>query len=323
MRLANLFASKSNMPSQPRILQLTILCIGAIGSWIGFGMGDLEAQESTAITAPLVASNSKSPRVTTDPNILVYNAVQQAVFGPPLAAKVYQQSLAYGQQVILSGEYKSFGSGTGQFRYTARLSSGETTLDSIQVSDGRLMYTQIDKQPPRIVNVEKIREKLTPKLHQLQQSPEVVLHLAVGGHAELLRNLYQRYHWYEVAEGTISGIDVWQLVGQLRTEPPRIAGTARIDRENLAVQPQNEGLPTAVRLTLGRSSAFPYFPYSVVYFRVKKDKEGKPQGHVPVSVIKYNDPTSNVTFQESDFLYRPDASTDKTIWETDLYDPAT
>ncbi|MCU0716619.1 MAG: hypothetical protein MUD03_10880 [Pirellula sp.] len=301
---------------------LARLCIGMAMSCGGMGIGLVLSQDASAVVAPLVASNSKSPRVTTDPNVLVYNAVQQAVFGPPIAAKVYQQSLAYGQQVILSGEYKSVGSGTGQFRYTARLSSGETTLDSVQVSDGRLMYTQVDKQPPRIVNVEKIREKLTPKLHQLQQNPEVVLHLAVGGHAELLRNLYQRYHWYEVAEGTISGVDVWQLVGQLRTEPPRIAGTARLDRENLAVQPQNEGLPTAVRLTLGRSASFPYFPYSVVYFRVKKDKEGKAQGHVPVSVIKYNDPTSNVTFQESDFLYRPDASTDKTIWETDLYDPA-
>jgi hypothetical protein len=81
--------------------------------------------------------------VTIDPNLLVLNAIRQSVWGPPLACKVYQRSLAYDQQVITSGEYKASGLGTGQFRYNARVSSGETTLDRVEVSDGRLMFTQI------------------------------------------------------------------------------------------------------------------------------------------------------------------------------------
>ncbi len=268
-----------------------------------------------------IASISNPPRQTVDPNDLLLNAVRQAVLGPPVSCKVYQQSVAYSQQVILSGEYKSAGAGTGQFRFTARVSSGETTIDSIQISDGRLMYTQIGKQPPQIVNVEKVRETLSPKLHRLHELPDVAIHLAIGGHAELLRNLYQRYNWYKVVSGKSGDTEVWQLLGRLRTEPPRISGNARIDAENLTVQPEGEGIPTGVRLTLGRSAAFPYFPYTVEYFRLKKDKDGRAIDHVPVSKIDYQEPTSNVTLRESDFLYRPDASADKTVWETSLYVP--
>ena len=73
--------------------------------------------------------------VTIDPNQLVLNAIHQSVWGPALACKLYQRSQAFDQQVIVSGEYKSSGVGTGQFRYNARVSAGETTFDMVQVSD--------------------------------------------------------------------------------------------------------------------------------------------------------------------------------------------
>ncbi len=275
--------------------------------------------ESNRLPPPIAAN---APRQSIDPNTLVLSAVQQAVLGPPFSCKVYQQSHSFGQQVILSGEYKAAGNGTGQFRYTARVSAGQTTIDSIQVSDGRLMYTQIGKQPPRIVNIDKVRETLAPHFHLIQERPDLTLHLAIGGHPELLRNLYQRYNWHAVAAGKSGETEVWQLLGSLRTEHPKITATAPIDRINLAVQPLDEGLPTGVRLTLGRSQAFPYFPYSIEYFRVKKDKDGRAVDHIAVSKIDYSEPTLHVTFQESDFSNRPDTNADTTVWETDLYIPA-
>ena len=115
---------------------------------------------------------SETTVVTTDPNQLVLSAIHQAVWGPPIACKVYQSSHAYGQQVIVSGDYKASGGGTGQFRYTARVSSGETTIDTIQVSDGRLMYTQIgaDEAPRRVI-VEQVRQAMGNTLIHANQTP--------------------------------------------------------------------------------------------------------------------------------------------------------
>ena len=135
--------------------------------------------------------------VTIDPNLIVLNAIHQAVWGPALACKVYQRSVAFDQQVIISGEYKASGLGTGQFRYNVRVSSGETTVDKIQVSDGRLMFTQVGiDEPPQRVNLDQIRQSLGNAIHHAGERPEVNFYLAVGGHPEMLRNLYHRYFWY-------------------------------------------------------------------------------------------------------------------------------
>jgi hypothetical protein len=269
------------------------------------------------------ASSSSTPRPMIDPNILLLNAIQQAVWGPPIACKVYQQSVAFHQQVIVSGEYKAAGGGTGQFRFTTRTSSGETTLDTIQVSDGRLMVTQVgSKTPPRIVNVERVRESLAQKIHRPQDHPELSINLAIGGQPELLRCLYQRYHWYRAVEGKISGIDVWQLFGKLRTEPPKVSGNAKLDAQNLSMPiGESEEMPSHVRLILGRSQTLPYFPFLVDYFRLKRDTEGRAIGFEPVSKIEYSEPTNRVQISEGDFVYRTDATTDRIVWETDLYLP--
>lgn len=285
---------------------------------------DSAVSQASATVAPTVSpatATNAPPKQVVDPNTLVLNAIQQAVFGPTFTCKVYQQSFAYGQDVILSGDYKSAGNGTGQFSYRARVSSGEMTIDTIQISDGRLMYSQIDEEPLRIVNVERIRETLAPRLHQIKESPDIAIHLAVGGHAELLRNLYQRYNWHAVAAGTSDNVEVWQLLGRLRTEKPRITGTSKLDDMNLAIQPSDEGLPPGVRLTIGRSASAPYFPYSVEYFRMKKDKDGRPMVPVAVSHIRYIEPTHNIMINESDFVFRSDTFADTAIREDELYLP--
>ncbi len=242
--------------------------------------------------------------VTIDPNQLVLNAIHQSVWGPAYACKVHQRSHAYEQQVVVSGEYKTSGIGTGQFRYNARVSSGETTLDTLQVSDGRLMFTQVGlDDPPRRVNLDQVRQSLGGMIHHVGERPDVNFYLAVGGHPELLRSLYHRYFWYKAVAGPIRGVDVWQLVGRLRTEPPKLAGNAPLDQQTFSAPAPSSNLPTEVRLTLGRSASAAYFPYMVEYFRRSKRLDGQPDAEL-LSVLEHTERTTSVTIVDKDFVFK-------------------
>ena len=272
---------------------------------------------------PPIASQSPQPTVVTiDPNLLVLKAIHQSVWGPPLACKVYQSSRAFDQQVIISGEYKASGLGTGQFRYTARVSSGETTLDTVQVSDGRLMYTQVGlDEPPRRVNLDKVRQSIGNAIHQAGERPEVSVYLAVGGQPELLRNLYHRYFWYKAVTGQIRGVDVWQLVGRLRTESPKLFGNSPLDVQNMGSPELNSNLPTEVRLTLGRSASAAYFPYMVEYFRRIKRLDGQSDRIELLSVLEHSEFSTAVTILDKDFVFKVQDSVDKIDDETAIYMP--
>ena len=276
--------------------------------------------------SPTVASNDGQIQsgqvVTIDPNLLVLNAIRQSVWGPPLACKVYQRSVAYDQQVITSGEYKASGLGTGQFRYSATVSSGETTIDRIEVSDGRLMFTQLGQdEPPRRVNLDQVRQQVGNAIHQAGERPEVNFYLAVGGQPELLRNLYHRYFWYKAVTRQIHGVDVWQLVGRLRTDPPKLAGNTYLDGQNMAPVPAGSSYPTEVQLTLGRSATAPYFPFMVEYFRRTKRADGQPDSIERLSVLEHTELTTTVNIVDKDFVFKIPDSVDKIEDDTELYKP--
>jgi len=271
------------------------------------------AQESTAGSTTVV---------TTDPNLLVLAAVRQAVWGPALACKVQQSTKAYEQQTILVGDFKSAGLGTGQFRYSVRVAVGETSFDLLQVSDGELMWTECGSETsPRRVNLRQVRESIAYAMKYSDSRPEVNLILAIGGQADLLRALYHRYNWYKAVGGKLSGVDVWQLVGRLRTEPPKIVGNTPLDEENGRLGEPGANLPTEVRLTLSRSASLPYFPYMVEYFQRAKDSRGQASGVILVSRIEFTEPKTNVSFTAQDFQYRVSDSIDKIEDETQRYLP--
>ena len=281
-----------------------------------------ETSAKPASFPPVPSQPPQTTVVTIDPNLLVLKAIHQSVWGPPLGCKVYQRSHAFDQQVIVSGEYKSNGLGTGQFRYTARVSSGETTLDTVQVSDGRLMYTQVGlDEPPRRVNLDKVRQSIGNAIHQAGERPEVSVYLAVGGQPELLRNLYHRYFWYKAVTGQIRGVDVWQLVGRLRTEPPKLIGNSSLDAQNMVRPEPSSNLPTEVRLTLGRSASTAYFPYMVEYFRRIKRQDGQPDAIELLSVLEHSEFNTAVTIVDKDFVFKVQDTVDKIDDETAIYLP--
>lgn len=321
-------------------LMLAFFALSVLLVWEpnGFAQGTPVTQSPTLLTNTASKSIAASPNdtqsqpqsqsqsrqvVTIDPNLIVLQAIRQSVWGPPLACKVYQRSLAYDQQVITSGEYKSSGLGTGQFRYSARVSSGKTTLDRIEVSDGRLMFMQVGvEESPRRVNLDQVRQMIGNAIHQANERPEINFYLAVGGQPELLRNLYHRYFWYKAETRQIHGVDVWVLVGRLRTDAPKPAGNATIDAQNMSPVPPGTSHPTEVQLTLGRSAAAPYFPYLVEYFKRTKRTDGQPDAIERLSVLEHTELTSNVSISDKDFVFKIPESVDKIDDDTALYKPS-
>jgi hypothetical protein len=263
--------------------------------------------------------------VTTDPNQLVLAAVRQAVWGGSVACKVQQTSKAQGQQVVLLGDFKTEAIGAGRFRrfrHSVRVAVGETSFDLLQVSDGRMMWTHVGTDsPPRRVILDQVLQSIPNAMQYSDSRPEVNLMMAIGGQAELLRALYHRYNWYKAVGGKLSGVEVWQLVGRLRTEPTRIAGNTPLDDSNSVLGDIQPNLPAEARLTLSRSAKLPYFPYMIEYFDRGKDRQGQPNGFELTTRIEYSDPQSNVHFQDQDFQYRVSDSIDEIKDETQLYLP--
>jgi len=184
------------------------------------------------------------------------------------------------------------------------------------------MWTQVgNDEAPRRVNLRQVRESVSYAMKVSDPRPEVNLVLAVGGQADLLRALYHRYNWYKAVGGKLAGVDVWQLVGRIRTVPPKLVGNAPIDDENVLMGDPLGNLPSEVRLTLSRSANLPYFPYMIEYFHRRSDNQSPSGGLTLVTRIEFIDPKTNVHFQEQEFQYRVSNSTDQIEDETKRYLP--
>lgn len=283
---------------------------------------------ATPTTTNTSATNTSATNtVATDPNQLVLAAVRQAVWGPSIACRVQQTTKAYGQQALWIGEFKSEALATTpmrRLRYTARVAVGETAFDFVQVSDGRILWTQSSQSgaPKRII-LDQVLQNIPSGLQYPDSRPDVHLMLAVGGQAELLRGLYHRYNWYKAVSGKIAGTDVWQLVGRLRTEPTRIAGNAPIDNMNSILGATSPHLPSEARLTLNRSAKFPYFPMIIEYFQRRVTNQTQGNAFELMTRIEFKDPTTEVRFDDKEFSFRINDTIEEIKDETQDYLPTT
>lgn len=184
------------------------------------------------------------------------------------------------------------------------------------------MWTQVGMdEAPRRVNLRQVRESVSYAMKVADPRPEINFVLAVGGQADLLRALYHRYNWYKAVGGKLAGLDVWQLVGRIRTVPPKPMGSAPIDDENCVMGNTISNLPAEVRLTLSRSANLPYFPYVIEYFHRDDGTPDQGRGLSLVTRIEFNDPKTNVSFTGQEFQYRVSDSTDQIEDETKRYLP--
>jgi hypothetical protein len=275
--------------------------------------------------ALVLASNNHCARAqqgTIDPNQLVLLAVERAVWGPSLACQIHQNSVWGQHKVNAEGKYWHTGGGAGQFKMEMMLDAADQKTNFLQVSDGRLVWTNLGKdEAPRRVYLDRIRESLGGWVRKPGLQPEISLYLAVGGQAEALRCLYHRYRWFRVVSGIDDqGREVWQLVGTIRSEPPTPSAQTPIDNVLFSDTPPAE-VPTDVRLTLGRDEKRYLFPYKVDYYRREKSETGSPSKFVRVSTIEYSDIESPIEVGADFFDYRVSDDADQIQDETKEYMP--
>jgi hypothetical protein len=278
------------------------------------------------IVCLLLVSRSKLGHADTpavDPQLLMLEAVEQAVWGPSIQCRVRQLSVWGNHRVQAEGRYWQAGAGTGQLKteLVYQPSLGKK-VEFTQVSDGRVMWTSTGAgEGPRRVYLDQVREALGGMVRKPTAQPELSLYLALGGQAEVLRALYMRYRWVNV----FAGVDeqqreVWQLVGKLRTDPPTPHAQTPFETSMFG-QPPSIDTPTDVRLTLGRGTRWAYFPLKVEYFRRAKLEKDGPERLVRCSLIEHDELATFEEMPPGFFEFRVPDDVDQISDETNDYMP--
>ncbi len=251
-------------------------------------------------------SASESARI--DPNQLVLQALQRAVWGKSLTCRVQQKTNLFDDQMIGLGQYLHVGEGNGQVKLVMRFSTGKSQSTFIQVSDGRLLWSKTnDGTPPKRVYLDRVRSSLGSAVRNADSSANASIYLAIGGQAELLRGLYHRYRWFKIFSAELEGQNVWQLVGTLRTSMPEPNAMTLIDTRMVTSEP-NPLVPSDVRLTLVRGTAADLVPLRLEYFRRELDERGQLAKFVRVSDIEYSDIQVGTHIDDNEFAFEDEAA---------------
>ncbi len=254
--------------------------------------------------------------------LLVHNALRQAVWGPPMSCRIRQRTTLLDKQLISYGSYIHAGQGSGQLKMHVRLATEKRINTLLQVSDGRVMYAtqHIGNTVQRSrVDLYRIREYLGPITTASLEDPVIAMYLAVGGQAELLRNLAQQYRWTHVQAGKLNGAGVWLLTGELATEPPPVRASAEVDQ--LLFRPNHSKLlPTKVRIALGKGEPFPLWLYQVEQAREECLVGMKSNTRLSM-LLEFFEPTELTSIAPE--MFRSDASEEAIVEETRRYLPPT
>ncbi len=298
---------KTTIP--PKILIFSVLL-----SLTGFHLQETHAQSEPPTT---------SPQTSIDPNQLVLEAVRRAVWGPSFSCRIRQRSDDSLHQVTAEGQYWQLGQGTGQLKMLLALkpSRSDAITNWLQVSDGRLLWTNMNGEPPRRVYLDRVRQALGGLVRDPRQHPEAGLYMAIGGHAEMMRCLYVRYRWNRIVAGTDDqGREAWQLLGVLRTEPPRPNSLTKVDSQLIVASPAPE-VPTEVRLTLSRDEKSLLFPYRIDYYLRERSVDGVPGKRILISTIERDEFVSPISVPPDFFHFQVPDEADQIDDETTDYMP--
>lgn len=294
---------------------------------VGGSPGVAQSPQTTAPIQPLQPQERPGPSpIPATPSahetgsLLIHNALRQAVWGPARSCKIRQRTTLLDKQLISYGSYMHAGQGSGQLKMHVRLATEKRINTLLQVSDGRVMYStqHIGNTLQRSrVDLNRIREYLGPISTASLEDPVIAMYLAVGGQAELLRNLSQQYRWTHVQAAELGNVDVWLLSGELATEPPAIRAAAEVDQ--LLFQPNDSKLlPTKVRVALGKGEPFPLWLYQVEQAREECLVGIKSNTRLSM-LLEFTEPRAltNVTPE----MFQSDASEETIVEETRRYLP--
>ncbi|HBE71001.1 MAG TPA: hypothetical protein DDW52_22880 [Planctomycetaceae bacterium] len=176
---------------------------------------------------------------------IVHLALIESVFGEPIHCEVQTSIEQSGRLMSGVGSYVRGGKGEGRMRHSVRMGAAKRLYTFLQVCDGQRLISIEDIGEGKLhaeIDCEQVRSRVLPSLARSKDSlydPVNSIHLALGGQAEVLRGLCQRYQWYAVTEQQLDGNPVWVIQGRLAEQPPEQHGKAAVDLELFSMQEQS------------------------------------------------------------------------------------
>lgn len=254
---------------------------------------------------------------------ILHRTLLESVWGPPTMCDVRQSIQIVDKKRSSFGKYVRSGKGLGRMRMTLQVPAADQMNSLLQVSDGELlttfesigthaMMTQID--------LGKVRERLSITNETLQD-PVVAMYLAIGGQAEVLRKICQKYDWTKVTEAQLGDQKVWWIRGISTADPVGPVAKATVDIR-LFDQVAPMAIWPNVKLAIGHvDSKHPFWLYQLETWS-DGDADGRGKAYV---MTEWDAPVQLKPQQLTQDLFQ--LSTDKSVSEvrdeTKLYLPPT
>lgn len=293
---------------------------GGGGRQLEHSMGPVSSD--VGLPGGLGSSNPGSNPDSLDPEAVVRRAIWQAVWGEPVASRVRQKISMFGKELVGVGSYCHAGKGSSKLKWQMRFAAADAVTNYLQISDGRLLWTsqQVEEKiEVNRVDLDPIRERIGSVRESDLSNPLLAMELAVGGQAELLRNLYHRYDWESAVPTKLDQQPVWLLTGEIRQQPPIPSARAPIDQAMQSAS-QTGLLPQRVRLALGRTEQFPFFPHRIEYFK-RKETDGNAIWEL-ITVIEFFEVSAPSSMEPELFQYEVRDTVEAIQDETSKYLPA-
>lgn len=254
---------------------------------------------------------------------ILQQSILQSVWGPPAYCVVRQSVEIFGKQLNGVGKYVRGGQGSGKLKFDLRMPAGDQINTLLQVSDGQrlLSIEAIGEVRKRMeVDLGKVRPRLV-FTNESPRDPVVAMYLAIGGQAETLRKIYQKYDWVSVREGRLGEIPVWWLNGRVPPQPVSVRSVAEID--NLMFAENQSGLlPTRIEIAIGKADAeLPFWFYQMEQGRMSEDLSPTARGERMHIITEWATPVLLTPDQMPSSLFEPPSSNEPLFDETDRYLP--
>lgn len=252
---------------------------------------------------------------------ILHRALLESVWGEPTHCAVRQSIQIFDKKCSSFGNYVRGGKGLGSLRLTLQVAAGDQMNSVFQISDGDLLttYESIGNHAMMMqIDLGKVRERLIVTKDNFQD-PIIAMYLAIGGQAEELRRICQKYDWTKITEGQLGDQKVWWIRGQSMAQPLHPQAKALVDTR-LFEQPYDAQIPPNIKLAIGHvESSFPFWLYQVEKWN-DGDELGQNKSYV---LTEWDAPARLLPEQLTPDLFRlsPDHSMQEIREETKLYLP--
>jgi hypothetical protein len=234
-----------------------------------------------------------------------------------IEAKVRQRVFAFGQEVTGAGDYFQFGSGQPKLlRLEMKMQIGPQAATLLQIC-GRQDYwirRHIPPGAPKLEHVKLTRLASALSRHDDDERSFSADHwILLGGLSRLLESLHRNFDFGPPRPDHIGDTQILVLDGRLKPERFKELHLAGKSESDIAV----EQLPTAVKLSLGRSDQEPpHFPYRIEYLRQLSAKELKaaakktptgtqPTSETPLCILEFDEVRSHIDLDPQLFEFNP------------------